>query len=165
MKESQISESRNTDMEVSLKSRGATRNRKKEIVGIRARSPTTASCEIPILLVLSRDPIQGTRALTVVREVSSSIWFPKLTGDDREARYIHSHKKIVSSVVRWCRENLVLRNEIFPPGYECRAGTWRSTPKGLARAKENATQWTPRYTLHDAVIIRWQEKTHVDYPE
>jgi hypothetical protein len=131
-----------------------TKERKsKEILAIEAMSPTTSSCEIPILSVLRNFPDMGMPAHTVVREVASSIWFPKLTEDDREARYVHSLRKIVSTTVRWARENLALRGEIHLPGDGCEAGIWIATQKGLARVKEYEGRWLSRYTLHDAVII------------
>jgi len=89
--------------------------RRKEIIAIKATSPTTGSCEIPILSVLRNCPDDGMPAHAVVREVTSSIWFPKLTEEDREARYVHSLRKILSTTVRWSRENLVLRNQIHLP--------------------------------------------------
>jgi hypothetical protein len=125
----------------------------KEILVIKATSPTTVSCELPILFVLSGSPEKGMRALTVVREVASSTWFAKLTDQDRESRYPLSRKKIVSTTVRWARENLALRGEIYLPGNECKAGVWRPTSKGVARAKEYEGKWTPKYTTHNAIII------------
>ncbi|MDA4130368.1 MAG: winged helix-turn-helix domain-containing protein [Thaumarchaeota archaeon] len=156
MKEVQLTEKSRRSNEVNSTSQCAKskeKNKKKEILGIRATSPATAACEIPILTVLLKAPEKGIRALTVVQEAASSIWFPKLTDDDREARYSRSRKKIVSTTVRWARENLTLKGEIFAPGAECKAGIWRATSKGLARAKEQREEWTAKYTVRDAIII------------
>jgi hypothetical protein len=130
----------------------------REILDIRAISPTTVSCEIPILTVLNTSPEKGLAALAVVREVSSSNWFPKLTDEDRNARYPHSLRKIVSTTARWSRENLVLKGELHLPGDDCDPGVWKATSKGRARAKEHRGKWIPRYTTHDANYPRscWQ---------
>ncbi|MFI5421378.1 MAG: hypothetical protein ACHQ1H_10470 [Nitrososphaerales archaeon] len=111
------------------------KKKRKETVSIRATSPASAACEIPILSTLSRNPEEGVRAKTVVEEVASALWFPKLTEDDRRARYVRSHKKIVSTIIRWSRENLVLRGEVYAPGSECTEGFWRATPKGTVARK------------------------------
>src|SRR5579872_871313 len=125
----------------------------KQIVRVRARVPAYSACEVPILVVVSRMPENGVRALSVVREVASSAWFPQLTDEDRNARYPASRKKIVSTVIRWARENLVLKRELYPPGEEgAEAGTWRATTKGLARATGQCSDWTAKYNFRDALI-------------
>ena len=130
------------------------RRRIRDIVGIKATAPTSASCELPILAVLSRSADVEMRALAVVREVASSVWFPNLTEDDREACYKRSRKKIVSSVIRWARQNLVMKGELYLPGNgECKAGVWKATAKGLARAKDHGGDWAARYKAHDGIII------------
>lgn len=92
------------------------------------------------------------RAGDVLREVVK--WFPELTEEDKNARYPESKKKIVPSVVKWSKKNLILRGEIFPPRVANEPGVWELTQKGLARAKNEAAGWNARYTLHtDAVIV------------
>ncbi|MFI5420241.1 MAG: hypothetical protein ACHQ1H_04680 [Nitrososphaerales archaeon] len=130
------------------------RRRIRDIFRIKTTAPTSASCELPILAVLSRSAEKGMRALIVVREVASSVWFPELTEDDREACYNRSRKKIVSSVIRWARQNLVMKGELYLPGDgECKAGVWKATAKGLARAKDHGGDWAARYKAHDGIII------------
>jgi hypothetical protein len=151
----QITENKSPDLDIPDQRGEAEQSRKKrkQIVSIRATSPAPAACEIPILLVLSRNPEKGVRAKIVVQEVASSSWFPKLTEDDRQARYVRSHKKITSTVIRFSRENLVLRGEIFAPESECREGFWRATPKGLERARMHGGEWIARYNVHDDAVI------------
>jgi hypothetical protein len=133
---------------------GRRKRRIRDIAGIKATAPTSASCELPILAVLSRSAEEGTRTIVVVREVASSVWFPKLTEDDREACYSRSRKKIVSSVIRWARQNLVMKAELYPPeNGGCKAGVWKATAKGLARAKDHGGDWAARYTVHNGIMI------------
>jgi hypothetical protein len=133
---------------------GRRKRRIRDIVVIKATAPTSASCELPILAILSKSPEEGMRTLAVVREVASSVWFPKLTEDDGEACYSKSRKKIVSSVIRWARQNLVMKAELYPPDNGgCKAGVWKATAKGLARAKNHGGDWAARYTVHDGIII------------
>jgi len=128
------------------------RRRAKVIIRVNARAPACSACELPILSVLSRAPETGTKTRAVLKEVST-MWFSLLNDDDRNARYPSSKRKIVESVVKYARKNLVIKGEIFPAGEDKPAGIWRATRRGLERALKERGGWSPRYSNHDAVII------------
>ncbi|HXQ92831.1 MAG TPA: hypothetical protein VN739_07470 [Nitrososphaerales archaeon] len=104
------------------------------------------------MFVLSKAPDVGVQTRTVLQEVRSARWFGKLDDDDRKARYQGSRRKITDSVIKWSKKNLVAKGEIFPPGDGCQVGVWKITQKGLKRAKEEITGWSPFYSYHDAII-------------
>jgi len=123
----------------------------KVITRIKARAPTSSACEIPILSVLFRAQEAGMPTRTVLQEVRSAKWF-KLTDDDLKARYPKSRRKIVDSVIKYGRKNLVLKGQILPVE-SVAIGTWKATRIGLARYAMEWKEWKPRYSTHDAIII------------
>jgi len=123
----------------------------KVITRITARSPTSSVCEIPILSLLFRAQEAGMSTRTVLQEVRSAKWF-KLTDDDLKARYPKSRRKIVDSVIKYGRKNLVLKGQILPVE-SVAIGTWKATRIGLARYAMEWKEWKPRYSTHDAIII------------
>jgi len=128
------------------------RRQTKITTRINARGPACSACELPILSVLSRSPETGTETRLVLEEVITK-WFSQLDDDDRNSRYPASKRKIVESVIKYARKNLVLKGEIFPAGEGKPVGIWRATPRGLERVLKERGGWSPRYTNHDAVII------------
>jgi len=124
----------------------------KVITRITARSPTSSVCEIPILSLLFRAQEAGMSTRTVLQEVRSAKWF-KLSDDDLKARYPKSRRKIVDSVIKYGRKNLVLKGQILPVGEGVPTGTWKATPRGLTRYTMEGQGWKPRYSTHDAIII------------
>jgi len=89
---------------------------------------------------------------TVLQEVKSAKWF-KLSDDDLKARYPKSRRKIVDSVIKYGRKNLVLKGQILPVGEGVAIGTWKATRIGLTRYSLEGQEWKPRYSTHDAIII------------
>jgi len=88
----------------------------------------------------------------VIKEVSTK-WFDSLTEDDRRARYPASGKKIIQSIIKFSRKNLVLKRQIFPVGGGRPLGVWMLTPLGVERAMKGKGEWMPKFTNHDAIII------------
>jgi len=123
------------------------------IFRLRAKAPARNRSEIPVLAILSRTPDMGVRTKIVLMEVKGAKWFSKLEDDDRNARYPGSRKKIVDSIIKWSKKNLVAKGEIFPPGDGCPVGVWKVTLRGLNRAKEEIGDWCPAYSIHDAIIF------------
>src|SRR5580700_1052668 len=80
--------------------------KRKKILCVRTKSPAASSSEFPILCILSKSPDLSMRARDVLREALR--WFPDLTKEDKNARYPGSRKKIVPSVIKWSKKNLVL---------------------------------------------------------
>ncbi|HXQ92931.1 MAG TPA: hypothetical protein VN739_07970 [Nitrososphaerales archaeon] len=124
----------------------------KIVTKIMARAPTSSACEIPILSVLFKEQLTGVPTKTVLQEVMSEKWF-KLSDDDLKARYPKSRRKIVSSVIKFSRKNLVIKGQILPVGEEVPIGTWKATRIGLARYAMECKEWTRKYSTHDAIII------------
>ncbi len=126
----------------------------KIIVKVRATSPAATSPEIPILRVLAKNSQNGVRTRDALREVSGGVWYPKLNDDDRRARYSASRKKIVDSVIKFAKKNLVLKGEIYAVDEDQPAVIWRITRKGLLRSAMEGNNWSPRYVIHeDAIVI------------
>ena len=133
--------------------------RPKLIVRVKSKAPAACSPEIPILHVLSRAPDAGVSTKLVLQEVSSAKWFDKLSADDRNARYSGSKRKIVDSVIKFARKNLVIKGEIFPAGDGGKPiGVWRITQNGMDKAEYLGGRWTPKYSDHDDVIIEERKK-------
>jgi len=101
--------------------------------------------------------MEGMPTRIVLQEVRSEKWF-KLTDDDLKARYPKSRRKIVDSVIKYARKNLVLKGQILPVGENVPIGTWRATRIGLARYAVEWKEWKPRYSTHDAIIIEEEKK-------
>jgi len=136
-----------------------TRAKTKVIVRISAKAPAASSPEIPILCVLSKAPESGLTTKFVLQEVKSKKWFSRLDDDDCSARYPGSKKKIVDSVIKFARKNLVIKGDIYPAGEGGKPiGVWRITPKGADKAELLRALWTPRYAVHDALIIEEERK-------
>ena len=156
MKELHVSEKKrpNPDSEKNAVLKSKRNKAKKILTRVKAKVPTCSSCEIPILSILSRAP-EGMPTKVVLNSVLE--WFDRLEEDDRNARYLASRKKIVETIIKYARKNLVIKNEIFPPGEKNPIGTWRATGRGLERAVKEREGWRPRYTIRDAVLITEEE--------
>jgi len=89
---------------------------------------------------------------TVLQELKSAQWFGKLSDDDRSALYAKSRRRVVDSVIKFSRKNLVIRNEIYPVGQGMPTGTWKATKKGLERFAKEKEGWIARYRIHDAIL-------------
>jgi len=123
------------------------------ITRVRSKAPAASSPEIPILSTLMKDIPNGMSAKDVLKEVGSAKWFDKLDDDDRKARYPKSKKKIVDSVIKFAKKNLVLKGQIYPPGKDASFGTWKITRKGSERASMYRSSWSPKYSVHDDAVI------------
>jgi len=152
MKELQLVDT--TSKNTSTKS-GRTKSR-RVIVRVRTRAPAASSPEIPILSVLLKSPDNGMSTRTVIKEVTRR--FDRLSEDDRRACYPESRKKIVDSVIKFARKNLVMKEEIFPAGEKNPIGVWKITPKGAEKVIALEESWRPRYSVHDAIIIEEEKK-------
>jgi len=133
------------------------KKRTRVVTRVRSKAPTSTSPEIPILYTLL-GPQEG-KALTkdVLKELGSAKWFSELDDDDRKARYPESKKKIVDSVIKFAKKNLVLKGQVFPPGKDAPFGTWKITRKGCERAAMYRSSWSPKYSVHnDAIIIEYE---------
>lgn len=78
------------------------------------------------------------------------VW--ELSDDDRSALFTKSRRRVVDSVIKFSRKNLVIRGEMYPVGPGIPAGTWKATEKGLHRFAKEKDGWTPRYRIHDAIL-------------
>jgi hypothetical protein len=120
------------------------RNRKKNIfVSAKTRAPSRSCPEVPILCVLAKSPTLGQQTKVVLKEVESK-WFKELTVTDLKAVYPESKKKIVETIIKFSRKNLVVKGEIHPASEE-NFGTWRATSKGIERALKEGGSWIPKY--------------------
>jgi len=128
----------------------------KVITRVRARAPASSACEIPILCVLSKSADTGVRASAVINEVRKR--FGLLNADDCKARYPASRKKITETIVKFAKKNLAMKNEVFSVGVEVPLGTWKITPKGIARLSNGVGDWEERYAYHDAILMADEEK-------
>jgi len=139
------------------------RKSKRIITRVKSKAPTASSCEIPILSILFREQINGVRTRQVLEEVRSAKWFGKLNDDDRKARYPESKKKIVDSVIKFAKKNLVIKGHVFPPGNDSPLGTWKITREGSGRFEMDGNSWSPKYSIHnDAVIIEFEKNNGDD---
>ncbi len=138
--------------QMSVKSDKAKRST-KITVQIRAKAPASSSCQIPILSVLSKAPVNGMLARDVLKQVKGL--FGDLEEDDLAARYPSSKKKITDTVIKFCKKNLAMKNQIYQTGHEgIPIGIWKITRIGQARAAMEIGGWKPRYTRHDAILVR-----------
>jgi len=128
----------------------------KVITRVRARAPASSACEIPILCVLSKSADTGVRASAVINEVRKR--FSLLNTDDCKARYPASRKKITETIVKFVKKNLTIKNEVFSVGVQVPMGTWKITPKGIARLSNRVGEWKERYAYHEAILIE-EEKS------
>jgi len=101
--------------------------RPRKISRVRTKAPAASNPELPILLTLSKCPTEGVRARDVLQEVRSAKWFGMLNNDDRRARYPESRKKIVDTVIKFAKKNLVIKGEMYPVGEGTPVGIWRIT--------------------------------------
>jgi hypothetical protein len=129
--------------------------RKKIFASTKTRAPARSSSEVPILCVLAKSPTLGQRTKVVLKEVESK-WFKELTVADLKAVYPESRKKIVETIIKFSRKNLVAKGQIHPLSEE-NFGTWRATPKGIERALKEGGNWVPKYVdVHS--LIEGEEK-------
>jgi len=117
--------------------------KKKNFVPAKTRAPARSSPEIPILCILAKSPSLGQYTRVVLKEVENK-WFRELTDTDLNAVYPESKKKIVETIIKFSRKNLVVRGEIHPVSEE-NFGTWRATAKGIERALNEEGNWVPKY--------------------
>jgi len=134
------------------------KKRTRVVTRVRSKAPASTSPEIPILYTLLGTPETWALARDVLKEVGSAKWFSELDDDDRKARYPKSKKKIVDSVIKFAKKNLVLKGQVFPPGKDAPLGTWKITRKGSERAAMYGSSWSPKYSVHDDAIIIENEK-------
>src|ERR1700730_17595858 len=129
----------------------ASRKRKKRIlVSVKTRAPARSSPEIPILCVLAKSPTLGQHTKVVLKEVENK-WFKELTDIDLKAVYPESKKKIVETIIKFSRKNLVVKGEIHPLR-EKNFGTWRATSKGIERALKEGGSWVAKYVEVHSMI-------------
>jgi hypothetical protein len=127
------------------------RIRKKKIfVSAKTRAPARRSPEIPILCVLAKSPTLGQHTKVVLREIECK-WFKELTELDLKAVYSESKKKIVETIIKFSRKNLVVRGEVHPVSEE-NLGTSRATSKGIERALKEGGSWVPKYVEVHSMI-------------
>jgi hypothetical protein len=126
------------------------RRKKKLFLSSKTRAPARSNPEIPILCVLAKSPILRQHTKVVLKEVESK-WFKELTETDLKAIYPESKKKIVETIIKFSRKNLVGKGEIHPVSEE-NLGTWRATAKGIERALKEGGSWVPKYVEIDSMI-------------
>jgi len=117
--------------------------RKKRFISTTTRAPKHSSCEIPILSVLTKSPILGVRTDVVLKEVEAK-WFKELTTSDLGAVYPESRRKVVDTIIKFSRKNLVEKGQIHPAGEE-NFGIWNVTQAGIDRAMKESGNWIPKY--------------------
>jgi hypothetical protein len=127
-----------------------TRRKKRNFVPSKTRAPARSNPEIPILSVLSKSSLLGLQTKVVLKEVASK-WFKELSLEDLMAVYPESKKKIVETIIKFSRKNLIGRGEIHPVSEE-NFGTWRATSKGIERALEEGGSWVPKYVEVNSMI-------------
>ncbi|MDA4129206.1 MAG: hypothetical protein OK457_00395 [Thaumarchaeota archaeon] len=130
--------------------------KKKTFVSAKTRAPVRSNPEIPILCVLAKSPTLGQHTKVVLKVVESK-WFKELTETDLKAVYPESKKKIVETIIKFSRKNLVVKGEIHPLGEET-FGTWRATPKGIERALKEGGGWVPKYVDVDSMIVAEEDE-------
>jgi hypothetical protein len=123
----------------------------KVIISINSKAPTSTSPEIPILSVLSKVPETGIQASAVIKEVSMK-WFEGLDENDRKSKYPSSKRRIVESIIKFSKKNLVMKDEVYPLNEGVPLGVWRITKKGMERLAREKDGWTPRYRIHEAIF-------------
>jgi hypothetical protein len=124
--------------------------KKKSFVPAKTRAPARSSPEIPILCTLAKAPTLGQPTKVVLKEVENR-WFRELTDIDLKAVYPESKKKIVETIIKFSRKNLVVKGEIYPISEE-NFGTWRATARGIERALKEGGSWIPKYVEIDSMI-------------
>jgi len=129
--------------------------RKKRSISTTTRAPTHSSCEIPILNVLTKSPILGVRTDLVLKEVESK-WFKELTTTDLGAVYPESRRKVVDTIIKFSRKNLVEKGQIHPAGVEY-FGIWKATQAGIGRAMKEGGNWIPKYVKLLSMIEEEEE--------
>ena len=118
-------------------------HRKKTFVSTKTKAPSRSSSEVPILCVLAKSPTLGLETKVVLKEVESK-WFKELTTTDLKAIYPESRKKIVDTIIKFSRKNLVEKGQIHPASEE-NFGTWKATASGIDRALKEQGSWMPKY--------------------
>jgi hypothetical protein len=92
----------------------------------------------------------GLQTNVVLMEVAST-WFKELTETDLKAVYRESKKRIVETIIKFSRKNLVDKEEIHPVSEE-NFGTWKATSKGIERALKEGGSWLPKYVEVHSMI-------------
>jgi hypothetical protein len=129
--------------------------RRKQLIRIvSTKSPSCSCLEIPILQTLAEAPGGCLPSSEVIRALFvANKWFDhELSDDDLAGRYPRSKRLIHEIITRFCRENLVLKQEMAPPGI--RPGEWRITEKGRERLQRaEVSLWRPNYVEHCGAVI------------
>jgi len=128
---------------------------------ITSKAPTSASCEIPIIVALlergSGFRLPAKKVIEELTTTSRERWFPELNEDDLQARHPNSKRKIVEIAIRFARKNLELREELYPPSDKHPAGTWEVAMKGKMRLGgwrvRGEGSWRAKYSVHTDAII------------
>ena len=131
--------------------RAKKQKRMQALTLVKVRGPARRNPEIPILCVLSRSPKLGLRC-KFVREQVKRKYYPILSGDDLEARYQNSGKKVTDSVIKFAKKHLVLKGQVYAIGPDCEMGTWKITPQGVERLLKEENTWIPKYSEYFAYV-------------
>ena len=131
--------------------RAKKQKRMQALTLVKVHGPSRRSPEVPILCVLSKSPKLGLRC-KFVREQVKRKYYPDLSGEDLEARYQNSGKKVTDSVIKFAKKHLVLKGMICAIGPDCEKGTWKITPLGVERMLKEANAWVPKYSEYLACV-------------
>ena len=107
------------------------------------RGPAWRNSEIPILEVLLESPDGACRTKDALRKVKKRYNFSER---DLAGRYAISQQRVIDTIIKFGRKNLVEKREVYPSGGNCLVGVWKITPKGAERVLRERASWTPKYT-------------------
>jgi len=143
------------EVQISRRREGLASRRKtySKIRKITSRAPQRNSAEVPILVILSRCPASGIKTKIVLEEVRSARRFPGLSEEDLHALNQHSMKRVVDSIIKYSRKQLVLKGQIYPIGENCQVGIWKITNLGVERVLKEGLDWIPTYSERPAVVL------------
>jgi len=134
--------------------------RRERYISTRTRAPVHSSCEIPILSVLLKSPSLELPTKVVVKEVVGK-WLRELTSTDLGAVYPQSKRKVVETIIKYSRKNLVGKGEIYPAGVE-NLGIWKATKAGMDRVANEEDKWAPKYVRVFSMIEDEEEKPLIE---
>jgi len=132
------------------------KTQRKRYVLTWTKAPIHGSCEIPILSVLAKSPNLGLPTKIVLKEVESK-WFEELTTTDLGAVYPQSRRKVVDTIIKFSRKNLVEKGQIHPASGG-KFGIWIATQAGIDRAVKAGGSWIPKYARIFSMIETEEEK-------
>jgi len=124
---------------------------KMTLIPVTIRGLSWNNAEVPILSVLERFPETGAETGVVLTEVKKRYDFSKT---DLAAIYASSGKRIIDSIIKFSRKNLIEKAEVYPIGKGCIEGIWKATPRGLQRAATVVGDWTPVYSKYQGLFNR-----------